>query len=234
MGRCEKQTSRVSETCEVLSERMQTLTRTQTNWYQRAWWLSLFTLGYMLLEGVVSTLWGAHDESLTLFGFGVDSFIEVISAIGVAYMIYRIQRNPHTSRAPFETSALRITGWCLYALAAGLTLIAAVNIYTAHKPETTMSGIVISLVSIGMMWLLMQSKLSIGRKLESEPIIADANCTRVCLYMSLVLLAASVIYQVTGIGYVDSLGTLGLVYFSFKEGREALDKASGKETCECD
>jgi len=213
---------------------MQSLTRTQVNWYQRAWWLSLFTLGYMLLEGVVSTLWGAASESLTLFVFGLDSFIEVTSALGVAYMIYRIQRSPHTARAPFEIRALRITGWCLFALAAGLTVMAAVNIYTAHKPEATVSGVVISLISIAAMWLLMQAKLIVGRNLDSEPIIADASCTKVCLYMSLVLLAASLIYQVTGIGYVDSIGTLGLVYFSVKEGKESLDKASGKETCECD
>jgi hypothetical protein len=48
-----------------------------------------------------------------------------------------------------------------------------------------------------------------------------------------VLLASSLIYELTGLGIVDSLGALGLIYFSVKEGREAFDKAAGME-CGCD
>ena len=55
----------------------------------------------------------------------------------------------------------------------------------------------------------------------------------VCIYMSLVLLAASLIYELTGIGFVDSLGALGLIYFAVSEGREAFEKARGLETCSC-
>jgi divalent metal cation (Fe/Co/Zn/Cd) transporter len=71
----------------------------------------------------------------------------------------------------------------------------------------------------------------VGKQLESEAILADAECTLVCIYMSIVLLAASVIYELTGIAYVDVVGTLGLAYFSFKEGRECFEKAAGKECC---
>jgi hypothetical protein len=51
--------------------------------------------------------------------------------------------------------------------------------------------------------------------------------------MSVVLLASSFIYQVTGFGFVDSLGALGLIYFSIREGKESFEKAAGLETC-CD
>jgi hypothetical protein len=47
--------------------------------------------------------------------------------------------------------------------------------------------------------------------------------------MSVVLLLASLIYQVTGIGYADSLGALGLIYFAVQEGRESFEKAEGLE-----
>ena len=43
----------------------------------RSSWLAGFTIAYNLLEGLVSVYFGAQDEALTLFGFGVDSFIEV-------------------------------------------------------------------------------------------------------------------------------------------------------------
>ena len=69
--------------------------------------------------------------------------------------------------------------------------------------------------------------------LGSTPILADANCTMVCIYMSVVLLASSLIYQFTGFGFVDSLGALGLIYFSISEGKEAFEKAAGLEDCDC-
>ena len=75
----------------------------------------------------------------------------------------------------------------------------------------------------------MAAKRKVGHALNSAPILADANCTLVCIYMSLVLLAASLIYQLTGFGLVDSFGALGLIYFSFNEGRESFEKARGLE-----
>jgi hypothetical protein len=45
--------------------------------------------------------------------------------------------------------------------------------------------------------------------------------------MSVVLLTSSLLYKFTGLGYVDILGALGLIYFSINEGREAFLKAKG-------
>jgi len=202
-------------------------------YYRYALWLGFFTVFYNLFEGLVSIFFGVHDEALTLFGFGIDSFIEVISGIGIIALVYRIRRNPDTPRSQFERTALRITGTSFYLLTAGLAATAIFNIVIGHKPETTLPGLIISLVSIAMMWALVSAKRKVGRVLDSAPILADANCTLVCVYMSLVLLAASLIYKLTGFGFVDSLGALGLIYFSFNEGKESFEKAKGLE-CECE
>jgi divalent metal cation (Fe/Co/Zn/Cd) transporter len=77
------------------------------------------------------------------------------------------------------------------------------------------------------MSMLVAAKRKVGYTLHSEPILEDANCSRVCIYMSLVLLAASLIFRVTGFGLVDSIGALGLIYFSFHEGVESFKKAKG-------
>jgi divalent metal cation (Fe/Co/Zn/Cd) transporter len=82
------------------------------------------------------------------------------------------------------------------------------------------------------MWALVTGKRRVGRALDSEPILADAACSMVCIYMSLVLLAASLIFQVTGFGLVDSIGALGLIYFSLTEGRESFEKARGLQGAE--
>lgn len=200
--------------------------------YNTAFRLSLFTISYNILEGLVSMFLGIEDETLSLFGFGADSFIEVISGIGIAAMIIRIRRNPQSPKSKFEINALRITGTAFFLLTAGLLAGIVLNIVMGNKPETTIWGVIISLVSIAVMIWLMKAKGNVGRKLDSDAIIADANCTKVCVYMSLVLLVSSLIYEFTGFAYADAIGAAGLAYFSFSEGKEAFGKARGKE-CEC-
>lgn len=201
--------------------------------FRWALWLSLFTIGYNFLEGIISTFLGFQDETLVLLGFGIDSFIEVISAIGIAHMITRIRRFPDESRNRFEITALRITGSSFYLLTAGLVITAVLNIVQRHQPEATFWGIVISAISIITMWILIALKMKVGKQLDSQPIIADAKCTKVCLYMSFILLASSLIYELTHIGYLDGIGALGIAYLSAKEGKEAFEKARGKSSC-CD
>jgi len=205
----------------------------QDKYWQYALWLALFTVLYNLGEGLISVHFGVQDEALTLFGFGIDSFIEVMSGIGILAMVLRIRQNPEAPRSQFERTALRVTGTSFYLLAVGLGATAAFNLFTGHKPDTTIPGLVISLISIAVMWMLVWGKRQTGHALKSPPILADANCTLVCIYMSVVLLASSLIYQFTAFGAVDSLGALGLIYYSVREGRESFEKAAGLETC-CD
>lgn len=213
---------------------MTTLTRVLTDRYWTyTLWLALFTIFYNLAEGLISVFFGFSDEALTLFGFGVDSFIEVMSGIGILAMVLRIRQNPETSRTQFERTALRVTGMAFYLLVAGLAGTAIYNIVVGHKPETTLPGLIISVVSIAVMWALVSGKRRLGRALNSQPILSDANCTMVCVYMSVVLLASSLIYELTGFGFIDSIGALGLIWFSYREGKEAFEKAAGME-CDCD
>ena len=201
--------------------------------YRQAYNLSLFTIFYNIIEGIVSMIAGYEDATLTLFGFGVDSFIEVLSGVGIAVMITRIRRAPSSPKSSFEISALKITGTSFYLLSVGLATGVIFNLINHHKPETTLWGVIISLVSIAIMVWLMNAKKKVGRQLGSAAIIADGNCTKICVYMSVVLLVSSVIYEFTGFAYADVLGTLGLIYFSVSEGKEAFEKASGNE-CDCE
>lgn len=201
--------------------------------YRLAFLLSLLTIVANLVEGMFSTILGQQDGTLALFGFGLDSFIEVISAVGISTMILRIAKEPESPRSKFEVTALKITGVSFYLLTAALVLTAIVNLITKAKPETAVSGLIISLISLSAMVFLYKAKLRVGRRLNSDPIIADANCTKTCIYMSLVLLGSSLIYMLSGLAFVDILGAIGIAWFAFGEGREAFEKASGKETCAC-
>jgi len=206
----------------------------QKRLYTIALLLGLFTIGYNLAEGIIATWLGFEDETLALFGFGVDSFIELISGIGIVYMVLRIRQNPTSNRSEFERTALKITGVSFYILVAGLIISAGVVLYTSHKPATTFWGVVISLISIVVMLFLIYGKIKTGKALQSDAILADANCTKVCIYMSCVLLVSSGIYEWTGFPYADALGTIGLAWFSYQEGKECFEKAASNKLCGCD
>lgn len=197
--------------------------------------LSLITIFYNLAEGLISVYFGVSDDALALLGFGVDSFVEVISGIGIAHMILRMKYSKVETRDIFEKTALRITGTAFFLLAFGLVIGAVLNIINDVKPESTLPGIVIAAISILTMYWLMTSKLKVGKALNSDAIIADANCTKTCFYLSFILLAASGLYELFNIAYFDILGSLGIAYFAFKEGREAFEKAkSGNLMCNCE
>ena len=202
--------------------------------YKVALALAIFTIIYNAVEGLVSTWFGYENGTLSLFGFGADSFIEVMSGIGIAHMVTRIQQNHKSKRDKFEKTALKITGLSFYILVAGLVITSLYNIYTGHKPATTFWGIVISIISIVVMGLLIIGKTRTGKLLNSEAILADAECTRVCIYMSVILLVSSTVYELTSFKYIDSIGTLGLSYFAFKEGKECFEKANSEKYCSCE
>ncbi len=202
--------------------------------FRLALWLAIISIVYNLAEGIVATWFGAHEETLALFGFGVDSFIEMVSAMGIAHMVWRIQASPHSERTQFETLALQITGVCFYLLAAGLVLGAALSVIYQSTPQTSLAGTIIAVISLAVMWALLAAKLHVGRKLNSAPIIADARCTLACMWMSGVLLASSLLFHYTGLRFIDAIGALGIAWFSYQEGREALGIARGNECCHHD
>lgn len=203
------------------------------HFYKIAYYLGYFTIFYNLIEGIISVYFGFEDESLTLFGFGVDSFIEMLSGIGITHMIFRMKKNQFETIDKFEITALKITGSSFYLFTIGILVTSFYNLITDKQPISSFWGIVISLISILVMIYLLKRKNYIGKKLNSEPIIADANCTKVCIYMSVILLVSSGIYELTHFAFTDTIGSIGLGYFSYKEGKECFEKANGKLSCNC-
>lgn len=202
--------------------------------YRFASVLAIITIAYNIIEGLFSVYFGLEDGSMALFGFGVDSFVEVISGIGIWHMVQRIRNRGQENLDQFEQTALKITGTGFYVLAIGLAITAAMNLYQGHKPDTTFWGIVISVISIVTMWLLIHYKVKVGTQLRSEAILSDAACTRACLQLSIVLLLASVGYEITRISGIDAVGTLLIAGLCLREGKEAFEKAKAKNlACAC-
>jgi divalent metal cation (Fe/Co/Zn/Cd) transporter len=191
--------------------------------------LSIITIAYNIAEGLVSVAYGLADETMALMGFGVDSFVEVLSGAGILHMIIRMKKTGTSdidSSDKFERHALKVTAISFFILAVGLAAGSAVSIVTNVKPETTLAGIIIAILSLLTMYILMKLKLKTGRRLRSNAIIADANCTKTCFYLSFILLGSSALYELFGIAWFDIAGSLGIAWFAFSEGRESFEKAS--------
>jgi divalent metal cation (Fe/Co/Zn/Cd) transporter len=196
-----------------------------------ALWLAGITVFYNIGEGVVSVLFGLSDKTLSLFGFGLDSFVEVFSGLGIWQMVVRTRKNAGNNGS-FQKPALRITGISFYILAIGLAITAVLNVINQSGPSTTVWGIVVAVISIATMLFLMNAKMKVGRRLGNDAIIADANCTKTCVYLSIILLMSSVTFEIFKVGYVDAIGALGIAWYAYKEGRESMVKSRGGK-CDC-
>lgn len=140
---------------------------------------------------------GFEDESLAIFGSGIDSFIEAISGFGIVHMALHIQQQPGSNSDTFERTALCILGFTFYALVGGLVTTSAYKMVIGHKPETTFWGVIIALLSILVMLFLIVARIRVEKQMISPAILADEECTEVCIYMFVLLLLSSGIYDLT-------------------------------------
>jgi divalent metal cation (Fe/Co/Zn/Cd) transporter len=149
--------------------------------YRTASLLALVTIYYNIAEGVVSVWFGAEDETVALFGFGLDSFVEVISGIGIWHMLRRLGSGDNPDADSFERRALKITGGSFYLLAVGLAVTGVVNMVQGHRPETTRWGIIVALVSILTMWLLIHLFIREGREAFQKARGLSCSCSGSCV-----------------------------------------------------
>lgn len=185
----------------------------QDQWRRRALWLSALTIAYNLVVGVVSMAFGWADDSIALFGFGADSFIEVASALLVLWKLL-----DHGNLARERKATLGI-GWLFLALAAGMAGGALLQLMARHHPPTTVPGLVISALSLACMVFLWRAKRQAAQALDSATLEADAACSLACIQLSTVLFAGSLLFLLLpGLWWVDAAAALGLALLIGREG----------------
>lgn len=191
--------------------------------------LSTITIVYNLLEGGISTYFGLGDETVALFGFGLDSFVEVLSGLGIFHMVLRMRKSRVDERDSFERTALKITAISFYLLSIGLVVSVSLQVYFQASPHTTIVGVIVACLSIATMWILYRAKVNVGQKLQSDAILSDANCTKSCLMLSVALLLSSLLFEWLQISYLDSAGALYIAWYAFREGKESWEKSESSE-----
>jgi len=190
--------------------------------------LEYFTIAWNALEGLVAVVAGAIAGSISLVGFGIDSFIEVTSG---SALLWRMSVDAEVHRRELnEKRALRIVGTCFLLLAAYIAYESAIDLWSRHAPEHSIPGIILACVSLIVMPLLSRAKRKVGRALGSAAMHADAKQTEFCTYLSAILLAGLLLNMLFGLWWADSVAALIMVPIIAKEGIEGLQ---GKACDEC-
>ena len=188
--------------------------------------LEYFTIAWNMLEGIASVIAGAIVGSISLVGFGLDSFIEVAS--GTA-LLWRMSVDADESRRERnETVSLRIVGACFLCLAAYIGLESIRELLAKKASEHSIAGILIAIVSLIVMPLLSKAKRQVGQQLGSAAMHADARQTEFCTYLSAILLAGLLLNMSVGWWWADPVAALVMVPIVAKEG---IDSIRGEDHC---
>lgn len=190
--------------------------------------LEYFTVAWNAVEGLVAVIAGAVAGSISLVGFGVDSFIEVTSG---AALLWRMSVDADVQRrVRNEGRALKIVGACFLALAAYITYESVTDLWSKKAAEYSIPGIVLACVSLVVMPLLSRAKRKVGIALGSAAMHADAKQTEFCTYLSAILLAGLLLNALFGLWWADPVAGLVMAPIIAKEG---IDRLQGKGCDEC-
>lgn len=177
---------------------------------------------YNCIEAVVALSFGHQTESLALFGFGLDSLIEIAAA---GAMVWRLTRSQDDFVA--ERRVNRFIGLTFFLLSLFIVVQSITNLSSQQAPESHWMGIAIALASLIIMPLAAWQKIRLARQLESRALLAEAKETLACSLLSLILLIGLGAYRYFGWWWVDSAAALVMVPWLVKEGWEVYRGGCG-------
>ncbi|MET0781218.1 MAG: cation transporter [Microbacterium sp.] len=178
-------------------------------------WIVAFTIAYNVVEGLIALIAGGVASSAALIGFGLDSFVEVLSAAAIAWQF--AAPDPEAREKP----ALRIIAVSFFALAAYVTVDALLSLAGVREPEHSPVGIALAAVSLAVMPVVSWMERRAGRELGSASAVADSKQTLICAYLSGALLAGLLLNSLFGWAWADAIAALVIAGFAVKEGAEA-------------
>lgn len=185
--------------------------------------LEYFTLGWNLTEAAVALGAGVFAGSIALVGFGIDSIIESLSG---GILLWRLQRAQTNDKR--ERTASMLVGISFFLLALYVAVEAATSLLRHEHPDTSVIGIVLSIVSLIAMPLLARAKRRVAESLGSRALYADSRQTDICAYLSAILLSGLLLNALVGWWWADSVAALCMLPLILYEGIQAV---RGRSCC---
>ena len=187
---------------------------------QRGRRLEFFTIAWNSIEGLVAVAAGMFAGSVSLVGFGVDSFIEVASGSAVLWRM-SMDADIHR-RETVERRSLRIVGACFLALAVYVAYQAVRDLIVQEAAAQSVPGILLAGISLVVMPLLSRAKRRVATAMKSRAMHADAKQTEFCTYLSSILLVGLLLNMWWGWWWADPVAALVMVPIIAKEGVDGL------------
>lgn len=214
---------------EVMNEQT-TLSRAQ--WVQRAIVLAWISVAYNLLEGGLSVAFGWAERSISLFGFGADSLVEVGTALLVLWRMQAEAHHHHEDPAMVrrERRGVMAAGVLFLVLAAGMVLGCLDQLRLGRHPETTLPGVIIAIISLAVMAALWVAKKRTVTALDSRTLASDVACTEACMQLSAILLVGSLLDRLSPrLWWADAAAGLVLAVLIAREGIAMVQAARKPE-----
>ena len=189
-----------------------------TSLKRRALLLSYFTVGYNILEGVLSILAGFLAGSIALIGFGLDSFVESLSGCVMVWRFRKSGKIPEKEEEKVERRATRLIGYSFFILGAYVLYESGKKLYLQEIPNPSLLGIIVAVASIIVMPVLYYLKNQTGKAIGSRGLIADSKETLACVFLSISLLIGLVLNYLCGLWQADPIVGLIIVIFLVREG----------------
>ena len=190
--------------------------------------LEYFTVAWNAVEGLLAVAMGVIAGSISLVGFGLDSFIEVTSG---SVLLWRMSVDDDVHRRELnERRALRVVGVCFLLLALYVLYESLADLVSKRAPEHSVPGIILACVSLVVMPLLSRAKRRVGHAMGSAAMHADAKQTEFCTYLSAILLGGLLLNALFGLWWADPVAGIVMAPIIGKEG---VDGLKGKACDEC-
>jgi divalent metal cation (Fe/Co/Zn/Cd) transporter len=183
--------------------------------HRRVRFIVAFTITYNVLEAIVAITAGVLASSAALLGFGLDSVVEVLSAVAVAWQFTR--KDPER----WEKVTVRAIAIAFFALAAYVSVDAVLGLISQEGPEHSPLGIGITALSLLVMPLLAWYESRTGRELGSKSVVADAKQLLLCVYLSGAVFLGLIVNSMFGWWWADSVAALVVAGLAIREGVEA-------------
>lgn len=191
--------------------------------------LNYVTLGYNVVEAVVSIAAGVSAGSIALVGFGLDSVVEVTASIAAQWRL-RADLDPGR-RQRVERKSHRIIGLTFLALAVYVTYESADALIHGEGPRATPVGVGILVASVIVMPILASRKRRIAHALSSGALTSEARQTSVCAYLSAIAMVGVALSTLSGIWWADALAALGMVPIIASEGIQGVRARADCDDC---
>jgi len=196
--------------------------------YRKGLRLEYFTIGYNILEAAASIVFGSIANSIALIGFGLDSIVESLSGLVLAWRLRQHGRISEAAEEKLEKRATRLVAITFFILGAYVLFQSVKNLVLVDIPAPSLPGIVIALASMVVMPVLAWQKSKTGKQINSRALVADSKETLACAFLSVALLLGLGANYLIGFWQADPIVGLIIAIFLFREGREGW-RESGEE-----